>query len=257
MLRLLFFIFFSLSFSSVTALAMTGCGDGSSCKDCHSLTTQEAKEILGEQVDKVNKVEFSEVPGLWLLEVERKGQMFPLFLDFSKKYVASGNIFKLANGKNITAEKQRTLTRIPISSIPLDDAIIYGDTEAAIKVVVITDPECPYCSYLHKEIKEVLEMRPDIVFYVKLYPLKIHPKAYDKAKSIVCTKSHKMLDDSLDGKPVPPPLCETDAIDKNIDFMKANGIRSTPTVILPDGFISPGYKKADKLIEQIDLHLIK
>ncbi len=102
-------------------------------------------------------------------------------------------------------------------------------------------------------MKKIVKKRDDIVFYLKMYPLtSIHPKAYDKSKAIICKKSIKLLEDAYDKKEIPPPTCETDAVDKNIALAKKLGIRGTPAIILPDGRLLTGNKKAEELIKLIE-----
>jgi len=84
-------------------------------------------------------------------------------------------------------------------------------------------------------MEKVVAQRNDIGFYIKMYPLNIHPAAYDKAKAIVCEKSLQLLEDAFAGKPLPEPSCQTQALDDNIKLGKQLGITSTPTIILPDG----------------------
>jgi thiol:disulfide interchange protein DsbC len=246
MKRLLPLFFLLLSVSSVHAFAKDGCGGGS-CIDCHTLTVQEAGVLL-KGVDKVHKVELSEVPGLWLVDAEKNKQRFPVYVDFSKSYLIAGNVIRLRDNQNITAEQQARSNPVDLSRIPLGDALLLGSAKAKKKAIVFTDPECPFCKRLHHELQEVVQRDPDIAFWIKLYPLKMHPNAYATSKSIVCTKSMTMLEASFEGKPVPPPLCETKAIDENIALAGELGINSTPTLILPDGVIAPGYKKADDLL---------
>jgi len=57
-----------------------------------------------------------------------------------------------------------------------------GDVLAPHKVAVFTDPECNFCENLHKEMKQVLQERRDIVSYVLLYPLSFHKDAYWKSR---------------------------------------------------------------------------
>ncbi len=64
---------------------------------CHTLDAREAGTLLGDLVDKVNKVEFAEVPGLWLVEIEKGPNKLPVYVDFSKKYVFSGSVIRLAD----------------------------------------------------------------------------------------------------------------------------------------------------------------
>jgi thiol:disulfide interchange protein DsbC len=96
-------------------------------------------------------------------------------------------------------------------------------------------------------MKQVADQRKDVVFYIKLFPLKNHPEAFQKSKSIVCEKSLALLEDAFEKKPIPKAKCETLAIDENIKLAQKLGITSVPSVILPDGRIFPGYKDAKTL----------
>ena len=96
-------------------------------------------------------------------------------------------------------------------------------------------------------MKKIIQERKDIAFYIKLYPLRIHPEAYEKSKAIVCEKSVALLEDAYETKPLPKPKCETTVIDENITLAAKLGINSLPTLILPDGRVVRGYKDAETL----------
>ncbi len=102
-------------------------------------------------------------------------------------------------------------------------------------------------------MKKVLEKRKDIVFYIKLYPLiKLHPKAYEKSKAIVCEKSLALLEDNFAGKSLPEPKCKSSEVDENLKLGERLGITGTPAIIFPDGSVVPGSVDADSLISLID-----
>lgn len=226
-----------------------GCGAGD-CRDCHALSKSQASNILKGMVTAVHEVKLSEVPGLWTIIAEQKGKKFPLYLDFSGEYLISGRIVKLKTREDITKKNLISLNKVDVSKIPLDDAIVIGNPKASNKIIVFDDPECTYCRKLHPEMQKAAAIHDDLAFFIKLYPLvKIHPKAYDKAKAIICEKSPKMLEQSLMGHNLPAPTCETDQVDKNIALAAKLGIKSTPTLIYADGRVVPGYKTADKIIK--------
>lgn len=100
-------------------------------------------------------------------------------------------------------------------------------------------------------MKKIIKDRDDIVFYIKMFPIRSHPQAYKKSKAIVCEQSLKLLDDAFAGKSMPEPSCETSEVDDNIRLAESLGISATPTIILPDGAIVPGYKDADTLVNLI------
>ena len=235
------------------ALAFTGegCAEGA-CSDCHSLSRQEASQLLKGMVQTVKSVEFSEVPGLWVAHVVDREREGLVYIDFSKKYVISGQVLHIANRENVTKAKMREFVRVDPTVIPLSDALLIGRKDAEKKVIVFTDPQCPYCKKLHSELKKVVQKDGNIAFLVKLFPLiSIHPDSARISKSIVCSKSIKMLEDSFADKPVPDPVCETDIVEKNRALAKALGIRSTPTMVLPDGRVAAGAMGADEIIKLI------
>jgi thiol:disulfide interchange protein DsbC len=96
-------------------------------------------------------------------------------------------------------------------------------------------------------MKKVVDERIDIAFYIKLYPLKIHPGAYEKSKAILCEKSLFLLEEAFAGRPVPKPSCETSVVDENIKLAERLGINSLPSLILPDGRVMPGYRDAQAI----------
>lgn len=243
-----------------------GCGAGK-CSDCHSLTVPEAAGLL-KGIDRVLNVEFAEVPGFWVVDAEKGGQKFPIFIDFSKSYILAGSVIKIATGEDLTQKRISKLNngkppapaapatppaarKIDVASIPYADAIILGKADAKTRVVVFTDPECPYCKKLHVELKEVVQADPNIAFFIKLMPLvKIHPNAYGIAKTIVCSANPlSVLEASFSGAPIAPSACPTTKIDESMKTAAGIGIVSTPTLILPDGSILPGFKKAADLLK--------
>jgi thiol:disulfide interchange protein DsbC len=247
-MKALFGLMFVLLLAAPAAAFMEGgCGAGK-CSDCHHLTVDEASNLLGGGVDRVLKVDPAEMPGIWAVEVEKKQQKFPVYIDYSKSYVVTGNIIRLADKKNLTQEQVALDNRVDVTRIPLKDALVLGDPQAKTRVIVFTDPECPFCRRLHAELKKVVAADPQIVFFIKLFPLKMHPTAYTVAKSIACNHSLELLEDSYAGKPVPPPLCTGQEVDDNLALAAQLGIHSTPTLIFPDGSVRPGYRSAADLL---------
>jgi thiol:disulfide interchange protein DsbC len=238
--------------------ASVGCG--TDCMKCHSITKDEVKGILAKLKNtdaKILNIQLSPVNSLWEVTIENNQKQKGLFyVDFSKKYVLGGQvqIIEVGAGIDKTKEKMMELNKrkISTSNIPLANALVLGDKNADKKIIVFTDPECPYCAILHDEMKKVIEKRKDIVFFIKLYPLKMHPDAYWKSKSIICNKSIQLLEDSFKKKSIPKPSCSAEEIDNNMKLAEKLNITSTPTLIMPDGFVYPGYLSAGEIIKLAD-----
>jgi thiol:disulfide interchange protein DsbC len=223
------------------------------CAKCHTLTNEEAATILKGAIPDVAVLSVAEAPskGFWELLIQSGKRKGIVYVDYAKKNFLSGALIDIKEKKNLTEAKFQELNKIDTAKIPLDDALVLGDKKAKYRVIVFSDPDCAYCSKLHEEMKKVIEKRTDIVFFIKLYPLPMHPDAYWKSKSIVCKNSLQMLEDNFAQKPIEKTECETKAIDANIKLAEELGISGTPALILSDGRLQPGYREANALIELI------
>jgi thiol:disulfide interchange protein DsbC len=250
-------ILFLLSMAyTAHAYKIEGCG--ADCKACHKLKEEEASKILKDFKIKVLKVEFGPIKGLWQISVEQDGKTFPIYLHYSKKYVFTGDIIDIKTQKALdglipnNGNSNHQVDEVDFNSIPLGDALVMGSKDAKNKVVVFTDPDCPFCAKIHKELKKIISSRKDIAFYIKLYPLPMHPDAKRKSEAIICEKSLKLLDDAFAGRQIPSPKCKTNLIEDNINFAMKIGIQATPTMILKDSSTFTGYRDANSLIKLID-----
>jgi thiol:disulfide interchange protein DsbC len=241
-----------LSFVPPDAIAfqMEGCGAGE-CRDCHSMTREEAGKLLSGMVDNVMGVEMSPVQGLWVVDIAKGGRKFPVYIDFSKKYALGGQIIRLDTKEDITGARTMKLNEVRIdpSGIPLADALVVGNLSAKRKVVVFSDPDCHFCGKLHGELMTVAGKEPDVAFFIKLYSRTNTPAVAAKARSVICAKSLALLDDAYAGKPLPPPSCASGAPEETLKLAEKLNIRGTPTLVLPDGRVLPGYRDANALIK--------
>ncbi len=249
-------VLITVFFFNANAYSFGGCEEN--CQKCHTLDKKEVQQILAKfnapDAD-VTDIKMSPVRGLWEVTVDEKGKKGVLYVGFSKKYIMPGPIFEVETAANKTQESlggaaEPAERYVDVAKIPLGDALVMGDKDAPKKVIVFTDPDCPFCGKLHAELKKVLAERKDIVFYLKLMPLKFHPDAHWKAESIICSKSLDLLDKNFDKKPIPKPACETKVVDETIKVAEELGITGTPTLIMPDGLVVVGARDA-KTIEDL------
>ncbi len=220
------------------------------CRSCHTLTKAEAKKIFTGFQGELLSVQQAKMPGFWEIGMKVNNQNVPIYLDYSKSYMVSGNIIRLKDRKNLTEESYRKLNPVDLSRFPIDDALLLGNPEAEKKIVVFTDPHCPYCVKLHDVMKEAVAKRSDLLFQIKLMPIKTSSKKI--AETIACTKSMEQLEAAFAKQEIPEASCENNSIEQNLAVAKSLGIRSTPTLILPNGQIASGYKPLDALLKAID-----
>jgi thiol:disulfide interchange protein DsbC len=241
--------FLALSVSSPAAAFQKEAGPPKVCGECHKLTKEEAGKILGKVVDNVVAVAPGPFPGIWEVDVARGGKTYPVYLDYSLKYLFNGQVIRLPDMANLTGQRYTDLNRVDVASIPVKDAIRIGSPSAKRSVIVLSDPTCPYCVKLHGEIKKVTAKDADVAFLVMPYPRNAKDKAtYEKCLSVVCSKSEKVLDDAYAGKELPAASCKSDAVDRTIRLAGRLQVQGTPSMILPDGRLIGGYMQAEALL---------
>lgn len=222
------------------------------------LSVEDAKAVLEKLAPNIEiiSVEKAPVKGFWQVAAKAGGQKTVLYIDYTRQFVFIGNLLNVVTKENITKAKFDEINTVDVSLIPLKGSVILGDEKAEKKIFVFTDPDCPYCAKIHPELKSVVEKRKDIAFYLKLFPLPMHPKAYDESKTIICEKDNKkalqLLEDAYAKKEIPAPTCDTSIIDDNKKLGAKLGISGTPTIILPNGKLVSGAMKSDDLIKMID-----
>lgn len=222
------------------------------CIECHKLDKKDAEVIVKKVVPTgtVTDIKMSPIKGVWQIDVDAgEGKHGSLYLDFSKKFLVAGQIVPVE-----AIGKQPPPRKVDFSKIPLGDAIVVGNKDAVKKVIVFSDPDCPYCRKLHEIIKQVLAKRTDIAFEMILHPLAMHKDAPKKVQELLCTKSVEMLDDAFAGKTIPEPAagCTTEAMERNMALAKSLEFNGTPTLVREDGTVLSGYLPEDKLLEWID-----
>ena len=164
------------------------------------------------------------------------GRLF--YTDENVTYFFLGNIVDAKSMSNITAQRLQKLTAIKFESLPLDYAIKTVKGNGKRKVAVFSDPDCPYCKRLEKDLVNVT----DVTIYTFLYPIaSLHPDAERKSKAIWCSSNRQKAWDDFMLRGVAPadkkcdtPLDEIQAVGQKY---KMNG---TPTLVFADGRVVPG-----------------
>jgi thiol:disulfide interchange protein DsbC len=247
-----------LFFLTVSLTGMATADENRNKKSCDSIKDQEILDILTRINVKdaaILYIKESTLAGICEVAVDRSGQPGILYIDSARTHIFLGSMLDVKTMNNLTTQAAKVIQdnkRIDTSKIPLDNALVLGDAQAAKKVVILTDTDCPYCSNLHEVMKQIAAKRKDISFFIRLYPLEMHKDAYWKSKSIVCSRSLQLLEDCFAHKEIKKTECNTEEVDNTIKFAKSNGITGTPAIILPDGRVRIGTMPAEELVSLID-----
>jgi thiol:disulfide interchange protein DsbC len=221
------------------------------CSSCHSLSKQEAATIF-KGIGEVMDVKTSPLKGLYEVTVLQKDRKAVAYLDFSKKLLVPGPIFDIATKRPITPppeELPKIIPKADLDKIPLSNSIVMGNPDGKKRMFVFTDPDCPFCGKLHGELKKLVSLEPDLTIYIKMYPLDMHPGAYDKARVILGRGSLDLLEKAFAGEKLPAPgeKDPKEPVDESIKLGTSLGVDGTPAMILPNGRMVAGTMDATKI----------
>ena len=163
-----------------------------------------------------------------------------------------GNVVDLKSRQNLTQLEKDKITTVDFSSLPLDKAIVRVKGNGKRKLALFSDPECPYCQGLEKQLEGV----NDVTIYTFLLPLaELHPGALRKSQLIWCAKDKaKAWDDMLLLQKEPKgsnTKCET-PIKDIAEIASKNWITGTPGIIFSNGKLLFGNQPTEKLAKLLD-----
>lgn len=191
-------------------------------------------------------ISVSKTPYLGLYEVAFDDRL--VYTDENMTYLFSGNILDMHTLKNLTEAREKQLYAIKFDALPLDIAIKNVKGDGKRKLAVFTDPNCPYCKRLEKEMVNLT----NATIYIFVYP--ILPGSEEKARAIWCSadKLKAWEDHMLRGvEPQSEKACDTSALTKISLQAKKLGINLTPTLVFEDGVIKPGTLTLELLEERL------
>jgi thiol:disulfide interchange protein DsbC len=190
------------------------------------------RKTLDERYPRISIQSVSPTPIPGLFEVYANGQI--VYTDKQGDYMLAGPMKETRNKTNLTQQRLEAVQMINFSTLPLDKAILVKRGNGERRIAVFSDPDCPYCKALEKE----LGLLDNVSIYTFLYPLEdIHPGATAKAETIWCAKdraaawSDYMLHSKLDSKTEP---CIA-PIQYIVKLGATLGMQGTPALVFSDG----------------------
>jgi len=185
------------------------------------------------QIDEVNK---TPIPGIYELSFGRE----VVYTTPDGRYILLGMVDR-KEGKDLTAIRKSELNHINFADLPLQNAIkdVRGDGKRVL--AIFSDPDCPYCQGLEKELKDLTNVT---IYTFEIPIVQSHPGAKTKAVGIWCS------DDQVNawGQALSNPSAKIDyedidcpnPIDENLALAQKLKISGTPTLIAKDGRVFPG-----------------
>ncbi len=206
-------------------------------------------EMLGSEV-KVEGVAKTNILGLYEVRLATEEGTRIVYTDEAASYIFIGNIFDSKTQTDLTEARMRRLNAIRFADLPLAQAFKIVRGKGSRQLAYFTDPRCPYCKRLDKELAKV----DDVTVHVFMIPI-ISPESPAISKAVWCApdRSKAWLDLMLNE--VAPPAakanCDT-PIEKNLGLSRKYRINGTPTLVFADGQRVSGVLSAARLSKMLD-----
>lgn len=203
------------------------------------------RKALGDSMPDLRIESVRKLPKLEMFEVVANGRNI-LYVDPTGSTAFIGRMMDVASRDNLTEKRIEDLMRVDFRSLPLDNAIKEVRGSGKRMVALFSDPDCPYCKQLEKELVGIT----DVTIYTFLYPLvSIHPDATRKARLVWCAgdRAKAWSDLMLQGRePANEATCAA-PINDNIALAAKLSIEGTPGIVFASGRLVPGLIKRDMI----------
>lgn len=212
---------------------------------------EEIRKTITESAPEMKIVSITKTPYAGLYQIVTNG--YNIFYTDEKGEVGFfGNMIDLKNRQNLTQQEKDKITVVDFSKLPLDKAIVRVKGNGLRKLALFSDPECPYCQGLEKQLEGV----NDVTIYTFLLPLSsLHPGAMRKSQLIWCAKDRaKAWNDTLLLQKEPKgsnTTCET-PIKDIAELAARNWITGTPGIVFSNGKLLFGNQPTDKIAKLLD-----
>ena len=207
--------------------------------------TQIRKNLM-ERIPQLPKIEeITRAPMTGLYEVRVEGDEI-YYTDAEGNYLIQGSLIDTKTRRNLTEERVDKLTAVDFQSLPFKDAITLVRGSGKRQLAIFEDPNCGYCKRFEKDLQKI----DNVTIHLFLYPV-LGQDSIAKAKTIWCAKDRgKSWTDWMQRENLPSASnvnCDTQAIQRIVEFGRKHKINGTPTLITLDGTRVPGAINANQI----------
>lgn len=205
--------------------------------------TQLQAALNGEKPDSVTP---SKIPGLF--EVVIGGQV--LYVSGDGRFVVQGDILDLEARANLTENRRGELRGQVINAVNEKDMVVFAPEGQPAKytVTVFTDIDCGYCRKMHSQMaaynKEGIKIR-----YLMFPREGLGSESFNKAVSVWCANNRQeAITKAKRGEAVESKTCDN-PVQAQYELGQKLGVRGTPSMVLEDGEMLPGYVPPTQLAQ--------
>ena len=190
----------------------------------------------------IKSIKPSGVAGLF--EVRIGAEVY--YLTSDGRFLVSGDIIDVKSRRNLTALARGLVRLDMVNAVSEDKMVIYESGKTTRTITVFTDIDCPYCRKLHQDVPTLVEGGIRIRYIV--FPRDgLTTNTYRKSVSAWCSPDRKKaLSIAMSGGKLKNRTC-ANPVSEHFELAGRVSVRGTPTLLVDDGQILPGYIPPNKL----------
>jgi thiol:disulfide interchange protein DsbC len=193
---------------------------------------------------KPDRIEPAPIAGLY--EVVYGADVY--YISADGRYLLDGSVFDLEQHKNLTDPIRQQARLAAINRLGEKNMIVFAPQQVKYTVTVFTDVECGFCRQFHQQVGELNDLGVK-VRYLAFPRAGIGSSAYQTMVSVWCSDNpQKAITDAKLDKPVAPKQCKN-PVREEYELGRTIGVRGTPTIILDNGELVPGYVPPKQLVQ--------
>ena len=201
---------------------------------------------LGKDV-KPEDLKPSAIPGIY----EYMRGTDALYVSSDGRYAVLGDLYETVNNTDLTDARRRETRLKLLSGIPESQMVVFGPADAKHTITVFTDMDCQYCRRLHSQIDQYnkLGIRVRYIAYPRTGP---NTESWTKAVQVWCSADRKTaLTQAKLGKALSTKPCQDNPVQAEYDLGQKFDLQGTPTLVLANGDVIPGYMEPQDLANQL------
>ncbi|NMP29988.1 thioredoxin fold domain-containing protein [Thalassotalea sp. M1531] len=179
------------------------------------------------------------------------------YTSYDGEYFIQGKLFNL--GPNVTNLTETSLAQVRVDGMVKfeKDMIVFPAKDEKHVITVFTDITCGYCRKMHNQMEKYNDLGITVRYLA--YPREgvyqspgTFTGGYEDLRSIWCHENpNEAMTKAKGGSTVARRICSK-PIEGNFNFGRQVGVSGTPAIILANGFMLPGYRGPEDLMNILE-----
>jgi thiol:disulfide interchange protein DsbC len=220
----------------------------------HSVQAEDDTEKLKQSLQKrlseiaITDLKPAPIPGLYEMVFGTR----VAYVSADGRYMLMGDLIDLDSRRNLTATRRGTLVLKSIDALGEANMIVLGPAKPKRTLTVFTDVDCPYCARLHQEVPKLTQAGVKVRYL--LYPRAgKDSETFRRSVAVWCSADRaKAFGIATGGGKLEMKSC-TNPVGEIVRLGKEVEVEGTPTIVMDDGRILPGYAPVAELLATLGL----